>query len=391
MRPLRTTSLPVTLDKKFQVADKAGKLAAQLDGKDADTRLRAADSLRRLVDGHDEAEAVAVHLRVLVRRLKDKDPLVKGAAIDVLRVLSEEGQALAVSTQIVDILDRLKDEEVNVRRKAVILCRMVVENGGAPIVARHVPRLVECLQANSPVLQVSPLSALKALVEAGEADAVARGALPGIACALNSLSSATRVLACEALGALATAGFGDRLRNWSPGRGASFGPVLDSLAVLVDDPDREARIACVHALECLVRADPESILALRERHFQRFTTAALQHMTDNEFTEALSEVLGQPLGIRGLEQLDQQMADRRSECVDVAPDAADTDDDSDNESLRPTCVICQRDLRRHGDVRTLPCCHTFHDKCVSGWMRRVGTCPVCRRSEHDPLFRSVTV
>ncbi|CAN0455419.1 unnamed protein product, partial [Pylaiella littoralis] len=45
------------------------------------------------------------------------------------------------------------------------------------------------------------------------------------------------------------------------------------------------------------------------------------------------------------------------------------------------CAICMTDMLT-SDKRCLVGCgntHVFHSKCIGKWMRRSGTCPVCRQ------------
>ena len=45
-----------------------------------------------------------------------------------------------------------------------------------------------------------------------------------------------------------------------------------------------------------------------------------------------------------------------------------------------TCAICLNETERGEVVCTLPCCHTFHKKCLTPWlMQGKTTCPTCRR------------
>lgn len=45
-----------------------------------------------------------------------------------------------------------------------------------------------------------------------------------------------------------------------------------------------------------------------------------------------------------------------------------------------TCVICLNDINQTTENRTLRCNHTFHTKCINGWLSRsqFHDCPVCR-------------
>ena len=44
------------------------------------------------------------------------------------------------------------------------------------------------------------------------------------------------------------------------------------------------------------------------------------------------------------------------------------------------CIVCMEEFQR-GDVRkTLPCLHSFHQKCVDRWLQSNATCPVCKHA-----------
>lgn len=46
-----------------------------------------------------------------------------------------------------------------------------------------------------------------------------------------------------------------------------------------------------------------------------------------------------------------------------------------------TCHICLEDFQHGEELRTLPCCHSFHVGCVDVWLREKSSCcPVCRNS-----------
>lgn len=42
------------------------------------------------------------------------------------------------------------------------------------------------------------------------------------------------------------------------------------------------------------------------------------------------------------------------------------------------CIICYDSMKRHQNLRTLPCAHKFHKKCVNEWLRFENFCPMCR-------------
>lgn len=46
-----------------------------------------------------------------------------------------------------------------------------------------------------------------------------------------------------------------------------------------------------------------------------------------------------------------------------------------------TCPICLSDYDANQTLRCIPeCQHCFHSECIDEWLRRKGTCPVCRNS-----------
>jgi hypothetical protein len=43
-----------------------------------------------------------------------------------------------------------------------------------------------------------------------------------------------------------------------------------------------------------------------------------------------------------------------------------------------SCSICQQVIRNREPAKKLPCQHIFHSECISQWLGRSVTCPVCR-------------
>ncbi|XP_060216939.1 putative RING-H2 finger protein ATL69 [Lycium barbarum] len=51
-----------------------------------------------------------------------------------------------------------------------------------------------------------------------------------------------------------------------------------------------------------------------------------------------------------------------------------------------TCAICLCEYCAKDSVRCIPeCHHCFHVHCVDEWLRKSGTCPICRSSPASPL------
>ena len=43
-----------------------------------------------------------------------------------------------------------------------------------------------------------------------------------------------------------------------------------------------------------------------------------------------------------------------------------------------SCVVCMCDFEPRQKLRSLPCAHEFHIKCVDRWLKHNRTCPICR-------------
>jgi len=50
------------------------------------------------------------------------------------------------------------------------------------------------------------------------------------------------------------------------------------------------------------------------------------------------------------------------------------------EDDKPRCTICIEDMCKGEKASVLPCNHFFHGECVTPWLKKHNTCPVCRRS-----------
>ena len=44
-----------------------------------------------------------------------------------------------------------------------------------------------------------------------------------------------------------------------------------------------------------------------------------------------------------------------------------------------TCIICLDEFKLKDKLRCLPCKHFFHDICITDWLKRNETCPLCRK------------
>ncbi|XP_018322559.1 RING finger protein 11 [Agrilus planipennis] len=52
------------------------------------------------------------------------------------------------------------------------------------------------------------------------------------------------------------------------------------------------------------------------------------------------------------------------------------------------CVICMVEFLVGDTVRCLPCMHTYHMKCIDGWLMRSLTCPSCLEPVDAALLTS---
>uniref|UniRef100_A0A0E0MCE7 RING-type domain-containing protein n=1 Tax=Oryza punctata TaxID=4537 RepID=A0A0E0MCE7_ORYPU len=60
------------------------------------------------------------------------------------------------------------------------------------------------------------------------------------------------------------------------------------------------------------------------------------------------------------------------------------------------CAVCLQDLEADDKLRMMPCCHTFHQRCIFDWLRLSCICPLCRhtlptQNEDDSLGRDAHI
>lgn len=44
------------------------------------------------------------------------------------------------------------------------------------------------------------------------------------------------------------------------------------------------------------------------------------------------------------------------------------------------CQVCLEEFKSGDDIRTLPCLHIYHKKCIDQWLVRNRTCPICKEA-----------
>ncbi len=54
------------------------------------------------------------------------------------------------------------------------------------------------------------------------------------------------------------------------------------------------------------------------------------------------------------------------------------------------CVICQDDHQPGDVIKSLPCGHKFHSKCIDEWLHRSGSCPMCNQNVIETAARPST-
>lgn len=47
------------------------------------------------------------------------------------------------------------------------------------------------------------------------------------------------------------------------------------------------------------------------------------------------------------------------------------------------CMVCMEEFTDGDMLRTLPCLHRYHRRCVDQWLSRASTCPICKRDVTD--------
>ncbi|XP_026442211.1 peroxisome biogenesis factor 10-like [Papaver somniferum] len=66
-----------------------------------------------------------------------------------------------------------------------------------------------------------------------------------------------------------------------------------------------------------------------------------------------------------------------------------TTDENQSENKRDQmCAICWEDMEVGGTTTIKKCSHKFHYSCISKWMNKQNTCPLCRLYSDFPLSDS---
>ena len=58
----------------------------------------------------------------------------------------------------------------------------------------------------------------------------------------------------------------------------------------------------------------------------------------------------------------------------------------DKEALDNDCLICMEAIEVKQEVVKLTCLHYYHHKCISKWLTKKSSCPICRQPVSDNPF-----
>lgn len=79
------------------------------------------------------------------------------------------------------------------------------------------------------------------------------------------------------------------------------------------------------------------------------------------------------------QQEERQNAGAEDETIEALPTRTyAAADGAECAALGTNCQICLEDFREGDELRTLPCFHLFHAKCVDEWLKINSVCPTCR-------------
>ncbi|XP_078252502.1 E3 ubiquitin-protein ligase Praja-2 isoform X5 [Rhinoraja longicauda] len=154
--------------------------------------------------------------------------------------------------------------------------------------------------------------------------------------------------------------------------------------------------------------EPNSISSsLDEESFQHcFTVGLLDELGEGLAAQAISSVDPQLLTFMALEErlaqaMEAALAHLESLAIDgeQAPPPAPKETieclpqvpiTEEHNGLEQSCVICCSEYVKEDLVTELPCHHLFHRPCVTLWLQKSGTCPVCRHNLTSTLLESAT-
>ncbi|RZC76544.1 hypothetical protein C5167_000643 [Papaver somniferum] len=126
-------------------------------------------------------------------------------------------------------------------------------------------------------------------------------------------------------------------------------------------------------------------LARLEREFDDFDYEIFRFLdsVNGSYAESLSEE-----EINALPVHQYEIAGRQGESSTVQPAPVEPEQIK-SDTVKPdvivkstedglTCSVCLEQVDVGEIVRRLPCLHQFHANCVDPWLRKQGTCPLCK-------------
>eukprot|EP00271_Cylindrocystis_brebissonii_P021165 TRINITY_DN7420_c0_g2_i1.p1 TRINITY_DN7420_c0_g2~~TRINITY_DN7420_c0_g2_i1.p1 ORF type:complete len:1505 (+),score=293.49 TRINITY_DN7420_c0_g2_i1:76-4515(+) len=120
------------------------------------------------------------------------------------------------------------------------------------------------------------------------------------------------------------------------------------------------------------------LLAHLEAVMHRQLPLALRLATlDRDFNENDYEML-----LR-LDDVDNGEPSRKGASSDVINRCPTNDVTAADVAQAASCVICIEEVVEGESLRSLPCDHRFHKKCIDTWLVRQALCPVCKRDVRD--------
>ncbi|KAI3866569.1 hypothetical protein MKW92_052010 [Papaver armeniacum] len=128
-------------------------------------------------------------------------------------------------------------------------------------------------------------------------------------------------------------------------------------------------------------------LARLEREFDDFDYEILRSLdsANGSYAESLSEEEINSLPVHKYEiagrQSESSTVEHASSSVEPEQKMSDTvEPDVNVKSTQDglTCSVCLDQVIVGESVRRLPCLHQFHANCIDPWLRKQGTCPLCK-------------
>jgi hypothetical protein len=118
----------------------------------------------------------------------------------------------------------------------------------------------------------------------------------------------------------------------------------------------------------LLRVYPQSLRNLRE--LARFNN--IRHMIPDQYLNRHQS------NIPTLDELTGRSIRRRRNSMNMPVSEAANNINRRGSFTDTECSICREDYENGDRLAKLPCGHKFHSKCVTSWINRTQSCPMCR-------------